>query len=215
MKKIQKIQVRKIQVRTIENKQKLLIAADELFMIKGFYNTTSKEIAKYAEVSTGVFYNYFNNKTDIFLEIFRTTCSHSYNYLETLINELSIDNVDYKGLFINYIRNGIKASCKNSHLYDDLESLKKESPVVYQIYQYNNEKMILLLKGFLKSLCHEDNKINWDIKCQIILNTVQSNATAIVTIKDIKQRNEYIDNLIYMLYKFIFDNNETNQIFTE
>ena len=200
--------IRKIQVRTIENKEKLVTSADDLFMIKGFYNTTSKEIAKHAGVSTGVFYNYFDNKTDIFIEIYKNTCSYSYNYLENLISSLSIENVDYKPLFINYIRNGIKASCKNRHLYDDLESLKKESCEVYNIYNYNNDKMILLLQDFIKSLYHGEKNINWNIKCQIILNTVQSNANAIVTIKDNKQRNEYINNLIDMLYKFIFDNRD-------
>ncbi|MCB2356483.1 TetR/AcrR family transcriptional regulator [Clostridium estertheticum] len=197
---------RKIQVRTIENKEKLITSADDLFMVKGFYNTTSKEIAKHAGVSTGVFYNYFDNKTDIFIEIYKTTCSYSYKYLENLISDLSLENVDYKSFFIKYIRNGIKAACKNRYLYDDLESLKKESCEVYNIYHYNNDKMILLLQDFIKNLYHVDKDINYNIKCQIILNTLQSNANTIVKIKDDKQKDEYINNLIDMLYKFIFDN---------
>lgn len=57
-----------IQKRSIEKKQKIIEAGFQLFCEKGYYNTNTAEIAKYAGVSTGIVYNYFNDKKEIFLE---------------------------------------------------------------------------------------------------------------------------------------------------
>ncbi|WP_180272701.1 TetR/AcrR family transcriptional regulator [Konateibacter massiliensis] len=54
------------QKRSIEKKNKIIIAGYELFCEKGYYNTNTAEIAKRAGVSTGIVYNYFADKKDIF-----------------------------------------------------------------------------------------------------------------------------------------------------
>ncbi|MCQ3972992.1 MAG: hypothetical protein DPW09_06015 [Anaerolineae bacterium] len=43
----------------------ILMGAAEVFSQKGFYQATTKEIAKAADVSEGTIYNYFKNKRDI------------------------------------------------------------------------------------------------------------------------------------------------------
>jgi AcrR family transcriptional regulator len=56
------------QQRSIEKKNKIILAGFELFSEKGYYNTNTAEIAKKAGVSTGIVYNYFKDKKDIFME---------------------------------------------------------------------------------------------------------------------------------------------------
>ena len=57
-----------IQKRSIEKKEKIIEAGFELICEKGYYNTNTVEIAKKAGVSTGIVYQYFNDKHDIFIE---------------------------------------------------------------------------------------------------------------------------------------------------
>jgi AcrR family transcriptional regulator len=53
-------------------------AASELFMSRGFSSTTMEEIAKRAELSPGLIYQYFKNKEDLY----------------AALNLLSLDNLD-------------------------------------------------------------------------------------------------------------------------
>lgn len=59
------------QKRSIEKKNRIIEAGQKLFYEKGYHNTNTAEIAKEAGVSTGIVYNYFNDKKDIFLEVVR------------------------------------------------------------------------------------------------------------------------------------------------
>ncbi len=52
------------------SREQLLDAAEEVFGAKGFHDTTLKEIAELAEFSVGSVYSFFENKDDLFLNVF-------------------------------------------------------------------------------------------------------------------------------------------------
>ena len=52
------------------SRNQLLDAAEEVFGAKGFHDTTLKEIAELAEFSVGSVYSFFENKDDLFLNVF-------------------------------------------------------------------------------------------------------------------------------------------------
>ena len=56
------------QKRAIEKKEKIIQSGFELICENGYYNTNTAEIAKRAHVSTGIVYQYFKDKYDIFIE---------------------------------------------------------------------------------------------------------------------------------------------------
>ena len=56
-----------IQKRSIEKKEKIIKAGFELICENGYYNTDTAKIAKKAGVSTGIVYQYFKDKRDIFM----------------------------------------------------------------------------------------------------------------------------------------------------
>ena len=77
-----------IQKRSIEKKEKIIKYGFDLICEKGYHNTNTAEIAKSAGVSTGIVYQYFNDKRDIFLQGIE-------QYSKSLlfpINEISISN---------------------------------------------------------------------------------------------------------------------------
>ena len=57
------------QQRSIEKRKKIVDAGYQLFCEKGYHHTNTAEIAKLAGVSTGIVYNYFKDKKDIFMEV--------------------------------------------------------------------------------------------------------------------------------------------------
>jgi TetR/AcrR family transcriptional regulator len=52
------------------SRAQLLDAAEEVFGRKGFHETTLKEVAELAEFSVGSVYSFFDNKDDLFRQIF-------------------------------------------------------------------------------------------------------------------------------------------------
>src|SRR5215475_4549281 len=52
------------------SRTQLLDAAEEVFGAKGFHDTTLREVAELAEYSVGSVYSFFDNKDDLFRQIF-------------------------------------------------------------------------------------------------------------------------------------------------
>lgn len=69
-------------------------AAADLFIRKGFHNTTTKDIARAADVSEGSIYNYFENKEDILYGIIEFVAEEELQKLR-LDESLSDDPSDY------------------------------------------------------------------------------------------------------------------------
>ena len=57
------------QERSKLKREKIIKKGFELMCNNGYFNTTTSDIAKYASVSTGIIYQYFNDKKDIFIGI--------------------------------------------------------------------------------------------------------------------------------------------------
>jgi AcrR family transcriptional regulator len=55
--------------RAAQRKMQIINAAAHLFAEKGFHRTTTRDIAKEADVSEGTLYNYFKSKDDLLLDI--------------------------------------------------------------------------------------------------------------------------------------------------
>ena len=56
------------QKRSIEKRNKIIKMGFDLMCDKGYHNISTTEIAEYAGVSTGIIYQYFNDKKEIFIE---------------------------------------------------------------------------------------------------------------------------------------------------
>ena len=56
------------QVRAIRKKELIIEAGFKLICKNGYYNTNTAQVAKEAGVSTGIVYQYFKDKYDIFME---------------------------------------------------------------------------------------------------------------------------------------------------
>jgi AcrR family transcriptional regulator len=59
-------------LQALESKNKIFNSAIELFNEFGFENVTIDNICKRAGVSIGLFYNYFDSKDQIIVEVFNT-----------------------------------------------------------------------------------------------------------------------------------------------
>mgnify|MGYP004462240745 FL=1 len=192
------------QKRSIEKRNKIIEKGFKLMCEKGYYNTNTTEIAKYADVSTGIIYQYFNDKKDIFLEGVK---NYSDSILYPMINILEEKNMDINNLdkiiedvidkFITKHTISKKAHeelMAMSHLDEDISNVFKESEIemtekIVSLLKENNiileneEEKVHIIIGIVDNLCHEivyhnHKKLNYDIMkkevIKIILNILKA-----------------------------------------
>lgn len=164
------------QKRSIEKRNRIIEKGFELMCEKGYYNVSTPDIAEAAEVSTGIIYQYFNDKKDIFIEgVKNYSNSIMFPMHSVLENEdLKIDNIEA------VVRRMIEAYVKShtiskkaheelmamSHLDEDVANIFKNSELeltnkIVSIIKNNNIKIknpiekIHIAIGIIENLCHE------------------------------------------------------------
>ncbi len=164
------------QKRSVEKRNRIIEKGFELMCEKGFYNTNTNEIAKYAGVSTGIIYQYFNDKKEIFLEgIKNYSASIMFPAMNILDDKkIRIDNLaEQIAVIIDYFVKAHKISKKAheelmamSHLDEDVCNILKQAELVMtdkivsllqknQMEIKNAKEKIHVLFGIVDNFCHE------------------------------------------------------------
>jgi len=191
------------QKRAIEKKESLINAAFQLFNEKGFYNTNSKEIAKKAGVSTGLFYNYFNDKSNIFLEILTRISEKKYIELEKILEKLSKEN-DKRQVLKSFFIENIKLLSELAFIYKNIETIKKEYEEIGKFNDKNKQRVKNLMMNFFNKINNKENIKNLDIKCEIILTTIDANYILISKLENKDDKVKFIDEMVCLIYDYMF-----------
>jgi len=69
-----------------ETLQRILDAAQEVFLSQGYKKTTIATIAEKAGIGTGTFYNYFSSKSQLFLHIFFAKPAETEDKVNSVLN---------------------------------------------------------------------------------------------------------------------------------
>lgn len=186
------------QKRSIEKRNRIIEKGFELMCEKGFYNTSTPDIAEAAGVSTGIIYQYFNDKKDIFIEGIK---NYSSNIMYPMLNLLKTEKFEINNLeklLKNMLNNFIKTHTMSkkaheelvamSHLDDDVGEILKnyefemtEKIVTLlesnNIYIKNSKEKVHIIYGIIDNFCHEvvyhkHDKINYDIMQNEVINII-------------------------------------------
>lgn len=181
---------------SIEKKNKIIEKAFELICEKGYHNVTSIDIAKYAEVSTGIIYQYFQDKRDIFIAGIRDYADKiMFPMLQTLeVKEFNSNNL--KDIISNMIDIFIKNHKMTkkaheelmamSHLDDEIGDIFKQKEIevtekLKNIFKNNNinisKENIHIAHGIIDNFCHEvvyhkHEELNYDLMKEKVIDIV-------------------------------------------
>ena len=193
-----KLEIREpTQKRSIEKKNKIIESGFDLICKKGFHNTNTAEIAKAAGVSTGIVYQYFKDKRDIFMYGIEQYAKN----LMFPINQISLKKIDKKNIY-NEIENVIDdlvkfhASTKSSH--EEIIAIQHSDQEVDEIFhRYEleastnfasflldnnisskniNEKSHFIL-SMMDDFCHEvvyhrHDNLDYSVMKSLVINTI-------------------------------------------
>lgn len=186
------------QQRAIEKKEKIIKAGFELICENGYYNTNTAEIAKKAEVSTGIVYQYFKDKYDILIEGLE---KYGNSIFFPMLNNINIvfDKNDFekvlKEMINNYINNHRISNIAHEEIMSMVHSDKRVAEYYYKRememtdsikelliknnFKDNNlEEKVHITLGLIDNLCHEviyhkHNEINYDIMTSIVIENIK------------------------------------------
>lgn len=186
-----------IQKRSIEKKQKIIKSGFDLICQKGYYNTNTAEIAKAAGVSTGIVYQYFNDKHDILLEGIKLYAGDiMYPVANNFPTDVSPDNLKtvLKEVINKFIENHKLSQVAHEEIMSMTHSDKEIANFYREREMYTTKTIsnILIRNGFDKTnldervhisinliddLCHEivyhkHNELNYDIMINLVLDTI-------------------------------------------
>ena len=187
------------QKRAIEKKEKIIDAGFELICEKGYYNTNTAEIAKKAGVSTGIVYQYFKDKYDIFMEGIERYGDEIF-FPMIKLNSQYFDINNFEVLMKEMIKKYIKNHKISKTAHEEITAMIHSNPDVAKYYykrellMTNRIKKILIDKNFkennltekvhimiglIDNLCHEiiyhkHTNMNYDIMTDIIINNIKN-----------------------------------------
>lgn len=186
-----------IQKRSIEKKEKIIKAGFELICDVGYHNTNTAEIAKKANVSTGIIYQYFNDKHDIFIAGLEKYADSIFYPLK----DISIDKFDKKDfptLLKRFIQSYIKNHKLSKSTHEEIMAMvhtdedvayyyyKREMDMTKKItefleqngYSSNNlnEKVHIMI-GMIDNLCHEivyhkHSELDYDVMTDLAIKSI-------------------------------------------
>lgn len=188
------------QKRSIEKRKKIIEKGFNLMCENGYFNTSTPDIAKVAGVSTGIIYQYFNDKKDIFIEGVK-------NYAESIMFPM-IDILESENIKINDLDNLIKSILEKfiqnhniskkaheelmamSHLDEDVSNIFKNNEIkmtdrivkIFEnndIYLKNSKEKIHIIVGIIDNYCHEvvyhkHSSINYEVMQNEVINTIKN-----------------------------------------
>lgn len=186
-----------IQKRSIEKKEKIIKAGFELICENGYHNTNTAKIAKKANVSTGIVYQYFNNKHDIFVAGLEKYADNIFYPLK----DISIDKFDKKDfpiLLKKFIESYIKNHKLSKSTHEEIMAMVHgDKDVAYYYYKREmdmtkkivtfleqngygcnslNEKVHIMI-GMIDNLCHEivyhkHNELDYDVMTDLVVKNI-------------------------------------------
>jgi AcrR family transcriptional regulator len=156
------------QSRSIEMKEKILDSAFQLFCEKGYYKTTTNEIAQRADVSIGSLYSYFKDKDTVFFEILDKYHDKYDMTKNETINNPELLKTDFRSFLHTLINTLIK-------VHEDSKELNRE----LNILSYNNQKVADILEEQRKETLKVT--VNYFLRFKDIIKAKDIEAVAIVT----------------------------------
>ena len=186
-----------IQKRSIETKEKIIQSGFELICNDGYYKTNTSKIAKAAGVSTGIVYQYFKDKHDIFIAGLE---KYADNIFYPMLNmpDIKFNKRDFPNIIKEMIDKYIKNHKLSLVAHEEITAMThSDKEVAYYFYKREmemtqkiaktlkengfdisnlNEKVHIVI-GLIDNLCHEivyhkHKELNYDKMKNIVVESI-------------------------------------------
>lgn len=157
---------------SIAKKEKIIEKGFELMCNKGYHNVTCIDIAHYAGVSTGIIYQYFKDKRDIFISGTKDYANKiMFPMLDIIVNK-KIDKNNLKEILSKMIDSFIKTHTIKKEAHEELMAMTNLDDEIAKIFIESELRMtkqiseVLIKNGF--------DETNIEEKVHIAINMIDN-----------------------------------------
>lgn len=159
------------QKRSIEKKQRIKDAALKLMSEKGYFATSSNEIAREAGVSIGTFYSYFKDKKELYAEL----VDDIYTAVLTPINLNELpDDLSIEETVQLYVTAVFRGHEYQTDFQREISSLSEQSDEFRAIEMVHKSNILHVFSEALKAYREELKPQDLETSTYIILTTVEA-----------------------------------------
>jgi AcrR family transcriptional regulator len=200
---------RKSQKRTIESKEKIKRASYELFCKQGLYHTNTKEIAKLAQVSVGNFYNYYQNKEEIYFEMVEEYLLQSEEALRNLVEDMLDKKQEAKDIvvekFVKYMDQQMERAVRVNMFFSDNHLAKEHNAENKQRQLESKNRILEQITFFLQSYPYICKRAEIPVMAYLVFTIADQISISIMMKRDAHYYEELKDELTKILIQYIFD----------
>ncbi|WFD11290.1 TetR/AcrR family transcriptional regulator [Tepidibacter hydrothermalis] len=190
-----------IQKRAIEKKLKLIESAKKVFNDKGYHNTHIKDITLEAGISTGLFYKYFKDKNDIYIQVVKLLIEKDMEVVLDFKDRMSKED-NKKQVIRSYIENRMELIIYKG-IMEELDVLIKENQSIKNFINNVKKGYLNAIKDILFQIWDNTTESTIHVGAMLIWRTIYSNIIEIANMNNLELKNEYIDNLTDLIYQYM------------
>lgn len=185
------------QQRAIEKKERIIESGFKLICEKGYYNINTAQIAKKAGVSTGIVYQYFKDKYDIFITALEKYGDDIFFPMLKMKND-KIDVKNFKNIMNDMIKRYTENHLVSKIAHEEIMAMVHSDKKVAEYYYKRELEMTYFIKnlllnrgitdeflsekvhvmiGMVDNLCHEviyhkHEQMNYNAMTNIVLENI-------------------------------------------
>ena len=181
-------------------KRKIIKAGYALFSKNGFFKTNTAQIAKEAQVSTGIVYGYFNDKKDILKEVINEYITQVYDPVFALLDNIG-KKEDVEKLIKDVLILAEELHKSSSDIHRELESVAQSDEEINKTFVDLQDQVTLRFVEKLKSLNYK-NITNENI--HLAMNLIESYVHEVVYDKHLYINYDKLKQNVIFLIKSLF-----------
>ena len=195
------------QKRAIEKKEKIITSGFELICKYGYYNITTADIAKAAGVSTGIVYQYFNDKHDILMDgLEKYGDDIFYPMIKIPKEKINADN--YEKLIMNTITKYVKNHKVSKAAHEEIMAMVHSDKDVAKYFYECELKVTRTIKKYLMSSNFNDN--NLTEKAHVVIGIIDNLCHEIIYHNHKNMNYTIMTKIVINSIKDIFKNDLDN-----
>ena len=190
------------QKRSIETRNRILVAAKDQFAQYGFHGTNAKEIAAAAGVSVGSFYSYFKDKKELFMEIFR---EHIEDKVVRILDEHEINPDNRKESVYLLIKAMLDAHDPYPQFHREVLAMRYADPEVEEAFNEVDQRSLAHVERFIEQFRDKLRITDIRTAARIISAAVEEIICSMTIFGQDEDADRIIDGLADMIHRYLFD----------
>ncbi len=194
------------QKRSEETRAKLIASGRELFSRDGFHSTSSKKIARHAGVSVGSFYNHFEDKRTLLIEIHRLHARKVHDMIGDALTREELGELSPQGsnLGRTIVEKSLELHDFSPELHREITALAYSDPEFSRMSRLEEERVVEVMVGLFER--HRDQLRVDDIEAaaRVVVHAAEQVVHSIKIFGAPIEEKRLTDALGDMIFRFLY-----------